>query len=204
MQSSHYSCGVEMMNKRTLFFKALASVLFLTSTGQAQEVSQQRIVSALGTLQDAAVIVDVELLRQEAIKSNGQSMEGLPDWSRIARLPQMVVEIDFANDSIAIEPKSYRTLGMIADALHHPNLWAYNFLVVGHTSSTGTEVHNLDLSQRRAEAIKEILSTTFAVDASRLYAVGVGEYFPIKGPRSEDAKNRRVQLYNLGVFTRSP
>lgn len=204
MQSGHYECGVEMMNKRTLFFTTVVSALVLGSAMHAQEVSQQRIVNALGTLQDASLIVDVELLRQEAIRSQGQSMEGLPDWSKIARLPQMVVEIDFANDSIAIEPKSYRTLGMIADALHHPNLWAYNFLVVGHTSSTGAEMHNLDLSQRRAEAIKEILSTTFAVEPARLYAVGVGEYFPIKGPRSEDAKNRRVQLYNLGVFTRSP
>lgn len=65
-------------------------------------------------------------------------------------------------------------------------------------------MHNLDLSQKRADAIKEILSTVFAIDADRLYAVGVGEYFPIKGSQSQDAQNRRVQLFNLGVFTRTP
>lgn len=192
------------MANRSLLSVGAALGILAASSAQAQQVSQDRIITALDTLQDAALIVDVEILRQEAMKSGGRSMDGLPDWSRIVRLPQMVVEIDFANDSVAIEPGSYRTLGLMADALHHPNLWSYKFLVVGHTDSTGDEIHNLDLSQRRADAIKEIMTTVFAVDPNRLYAVGVGEYFPIKGPRSEDARNRRVQLYNLGVFTRAP
>ncbi|MBB5576625.1 OmpA family protein [Rhizobium paranaense] len=167
----------------------------------AQDVSQQRIISGLGKLKAAAPVIDVELLRQEAISGTGKQMSALPNWSKIAKLPQMVVEINFENDSVAIEPKSYRTLGMLADALHHPNLWAYKFLVIGHASSTGDEKHNLDLSQQRAVAIKEALATTFAVDPQRLYAVGVGEAFPIEGSKTDAANNRRVQLVNLGVFT---
>jgi hypothetical protein len=50
-------------------------------------------------------------------------------------------------------------------------------------------------------AITEILSTTFAVAPERLYAIGVGEYFPIDGSKGDSASNRRVQLVNLGVFT---
>ncbi|MFS8055933.1 OmpA family protein [Rhizobium sp. BR 317] len=167
----------------------------------AQDVSQQRIISGLGKLKAAAPVIDVELLRLEAISGTGKQMSALPNWSKIAKLPQMVVEINFENDSVAIEPKSYRTLGMLADALHHPNLWAYKFLVIGHASSTGDEKHNLDLSQQRAVAIKEALATTFAVDPQRLYAVGVGEAFPIEGSKTDAANNRRVQLVNLGVFT---
>ena len=86
--------------------------------------------------------------RQEAINGGNKQMGELPNWKRLAKLPQMVVEINFENDSVAIQPASYRTLGMIADALHHPNMWAYNFLIVGHASSTGDEKHNLDLSER--------------------------------------------------------
>jgi outer membrane protein OmpA-like peptidoglycan-associated protein len=195
---------MRIMKIRYCLLGGLALTLLVPALAVAQEVSEQRIVSGLGKLQGAAPIVDVELLRQEAMKASGTPMSGLPNWSKVERLPQMVVEIDFANDSVAIEPESYRTLGMIADALHHPNLWAYKFLVVGHTSSTGSDQHNLELSQQRSDAIKEILSTTFAVDPGRLYAVGVGKYFPIEGTKSESADNRRVQLYNLGVFTRKP
>ena len=79
-------------------------------------------------------------------------MASLPNWGKIAKLPQMIVEIDFENDSVMIKPESYRTLGMIADALHHPNLWAYKFLIVGHASSTGSDKHNLELSEKRSAA----------------------------------------------------
>ncbi|WP_349962409.1 OmpA family protein [Rhizobium sp. ZPR3] len=192
------------MNIRANIMTVLALTLVVPAYASAQQVSEQRIVTGLDKLTNAAPIVDVELLRQEAMSASGKDMAGLPNWSKVVHLPQMVVEVDFQNDSVAIEPESYRTLGMIADALHHPNLWDYKFLVVGHTSSTGSDQHNLDLSQRRADAIKEILATTFAVAPNRLFSVGVGKYFPIAGSKSEAADNRRVQLFNLGVLTRKP
>lgn len=179
---------------------AMGLVLLPISTS-AQDVSQERITTSLGHLTKAAPAIDVELLRQEAIANPGQNIARLPNWSKVSRLPQMVVELNFANDSVAIEPESYRTIGLIADALHHPNLMKYKFLVVGHTSSTGDAKHNLQLSQARADAIKEALATTFAILPNRLYAVGVGEDYPIGGSDPTAADNRRVQLFNLGVFT---
>ncbi|WP_423228410.1 OmpA family protein [Rhizobium tumorigenes] len=194
------------MNKSTLSLLAAVAMAasIVPTAGSAQQVTEQRITSSLGKLTGAAPIVDVELLRQEAAGGAGKQMSGLPNWSKVAKLPQMVVEIDFVNDSVAIEPKSYRTLGLIADALHHPNLWAYKFLIVGHASATGGEKHNFDLSEKRADAIKEALATTFAVQPERLYSVGVGEYFPIDAAKAESADNRRVQLFNLGLFTQKP
>lgn len=185
-----------------LLLSIMALPMVVPGVASAQEVSQERIVKGLGKLTAAAPAIDVEILRQEAIDGGDKPMSALPNWGRIAKLPQMVVEINFENDSVAIQPRSYRTLGMIADALHHPNLWDYNFLVVGHASATGSDAHNLDLSGKRADAIKEVLATTFAVNPSRLYAVGVGEYLPIEGSKTEASVNRRVQLINLGVFKR--
>jgi outer membrane protein OmpA-like peptidoglycan-associated protein len=114
--------------------------------------------------------------------------------------PKIIVELNFVNDSVAMEPESYRTLGMIADALHHPNLMKYSFLVVGHTSSTGDAKHNLQLSEDRANAIKEALSTTFAIAPGRLFAVGAGQEYPLDAADPAAAANRRVQLFNLGVL----
>lgn len=181
---------------------ALSVGLILAAPLSAQEVSQERIVKGLGKVSAAAPAIDLVILRQEAIEGGNKPMSALPNWKRLAKLPQMVLEINFVNDSVAIQPKSYRTLGLLADALHHPNLWDYNFLIVGHASATGSEKHNLDLSEQRAAAIKEALSTTFAVDPRRLYAVGVGEYLPIEGTDAKASNNRRVQLINLGVFTK--
>lgn len=181
-------------------FALAVTAVLLPNLASGQEVSQERIVKGLGKLTAAAPAIDMEILQQEAIKGGGQPMSALPNWKGIAKLPQMVVEINFENDSVAIQPKSYRTLGLLADALHHPNLWDYKFLIVGHSSATGDAKHNLELSDQRAAAIKEALGTTFAVDPQRLYAVGVGEHLPIEGTDPDASKNRRVQLINLGVF----
>ncbi len=101
--------------------------------------------------------------------------------------------------SIAIEPASYRTIGLIADALHDPRLRHYKFLVVGHTNATGKAEHNLELSMKRADAIVVALTTTFSVPASHLIAIGVGQEMPLDATNPKAAANRRVQLINLGL-----
>ena len=156
----------------------------------AQQLDNSQIMSTLGQVKSAAPAVDVALLVEEANAN----------WGKLSELSQLIVEIDFENNSTAIEPKSYRTVGLIADALHHPDLFRYKFLIVGHSSATGTAKHNLELSQKRADAINEALSTTFAVSPDRLFSVGAGEEWPIDPGHPESADNRRVQLINLGLL----
>lgn len=176
-----------------------AGLLLAPSHAFSQELSGPQVVRTLDRLEGAAPAIDIAVLMEEAAASAGKGVAALPDWQKLSKLSQLIVEIDFENNSIAIEPKSYRTVGMIADALHHPNLRRYKFLVVGHTSSTGDAKHNLDLSQKRANAITEALSTTFAVAPDRLFAIGVGEEWPVDPANPQAADNRRVQLVNLGL-----
>lgn len=139
------------------------------------------------------------MLAQEAADNVGRGPAALPSWNQLASLAQLTVDINFENNSVAIEPDSYRALGLIADALHHPRLLGYKFLVVGHTSSTGDAKHNLKLSQERADAIMEALGTTFAIEPKRLFAAGVGQELPIDAANPKAAVNRRVQLVNIGL-----
>jgi outer membrane protein OmpA-like peptidoglycan-associated protein len=173
-------------------------LLLIAGNASAQQLNNQQIVHSLSQLSKAAPTIDPALLAQEANANVGNGVASQPNWSQLANLSQLLVEIDFENDSIAIEPKSYRTVGLIADALHHPNLMFYRFLVVGHTSSTGDAKHNLKLSQERADAITEALATTFAIPRNRLYSVGVGQEMPVDPANPKAADNRRVQLINLG------
>jgi outer membrane protein OmpA-like peptidoglycan-associated protein len=179
----------------------LATSVLLLAAGYAtaQQIDHKQLIGTLGRLEQAAPVVDVALLAEEVSANAGEGVANLPNWQNLSKLSQLIVEIDFENDSVAIEPKSYRTIGMIADALHHPNLSRYKFLVVGHTSSTGDAKHNIKLSQDRAEAITYALSTTFAVPSDRLYPIGVGKEWPIDAGHPAAADNRRVQLINLGL-----
>jgi outer membrane protein OmpA-like peptidoglycan-associated protein len=80
--------------------------------------------------------------------------------------------------------------------LHHPGLFRYKFLVVGHTSSTGTAKRNLELNQKRADAINEALSTTLAVSPDHPFSIGAAEGSPIDAGHAEAADNSRVRLIN--------
>ncbi|MCE7072618.1 OmpA family protein [Dyadobacter sp. CY327] len=71
--------------------------------------------------------------------------------------------------------------------------------IVGHTDSDGNDDANLDLSKRRAAAIKESLITVFKVDASRIETEGKGESQPADSNDTTIAKanNRRVEFVRL-------
>ena len=105
-----------------------------------------------------------------------------------------MAEIQFDEDAAVIRPDSYRTLGRIADTLYHPSLLGYKFLIVGHTVSTGRRENNLTLSQRRADAIREVLVNTFKISSKRLQAIGLGEEQLIDAAHPTAAINQRTQV----------
>jgi len=67
--------------------------------------------------------------------------------------------------------------------------------IVGHTDSTGTETHNMALSNNRAKSVCKYLFDR-NVEPSRANAVGAGERYPIASNQTEvgRALNRRVEL----------
>ncbi len=70
--------------------------------------------------------------------------------------------------------------------------------IEGHTDSSGSESFNLNLSQKRAEAVKALL-VEYGIDELRITAAGMGESVPIADNSSEagKAKNRRVDVIIL-------
>lgn len=70
-----------------------------------------------------------------------------------------------------------------------------NILIVGHTDNTGSDEHNMDLSIRRAEAVKSYIASA-GVNASRLTTQGKGESEPIADNNTPDGRsqNRRVEI----------
>ena len=69
-------------------------------------------------------------------------------------------------------------------------------LVVGHTDDAGTFEYNMDLSQSRALAVVEMLSTRYGISRERLTPVGVSFASPVSSNATEEGRalNRRVEL----------
>lgn len=190
---------------------ALAAVLAgpLTTAASAQtDLSNAQIIQGLSGVTNNDPSVTAEALRKMAQDAVAQNAPLPLDKSAIARqldkLAQITVQIQFALNSSIIRPESYGTLGSIADALHHPILWNYRFIVVGNTDATGTRAYNLKLSQERADAIVQALVTVFRVSPTRLEAVGLGqEALQVPG-KPDDPINRRVQIFNIGTVKPMP
>jgi len=102
------------------------------------------------------------------------------------------IYFDFASDKI--KPESEPVLREIADALSHNPTWKLR--VEGHTDNIGGDEYNMDLSQRRAEAVKSALVARYHITADRLTPKGFGATRP-KEPNDTlagRARNRRVEL----------
>jgi outer membrane protein OmpA-like peptidoglycan-associated protein len=125
-------------------------------------------------------------------------MNRAPLTDDLERQAQFTIAIQFDFNSARIRPDSFRAVGLMADAIYHPYLQGYRFLIVGHTDGKGSREYNLKLSQQRAEAIRAALINPFGIPASRIEAVGLGEEQLLKRGNPEAAENRRVQLINIG------
>lgn len=101
--------------------------------------------------------------------------------------------INFDFDSATIRPESEGLLDDLSTGLKASTTPA--IVVIGHTSSEGSDAYNEQLSQRRAEAVAAAM-TARGIDAGRVSAEGRGEQQPIADNSTEAGRslNRRVEI----------
>jgi outer membrane protein OmpA-like peptidoglycan-associated protein len=106
-------------------------------------------------------------------------------------------QVQFALDSAVILPESNGLMTEIADTLIK-NARISRIEVQGHTDNTGTPEHNMVLSEQRANAVRDWL-TSHGVAPDRLVARGYGQDKPLvpNVTPAMKAKNRRVQFIIL-------
>jgi OOP family OmpA-OmpF porin len=144
---------------------------------------------------DLVADLDDECVFLPENKNGHEDDDGCPE-----RLPPKLVkfdgvmkgiEFDFNKDTI--RPESEPLLDEAANVLaEFPGV---KIAIVGHTDNVGTEDFNLDLSRRRAEAVKAYLVKK-GVDADRITTDGKGPNAPIADNATEEgrAQNRRIEF----------
>lgn len=106
------------------------------------------------------------------------------------------VQFEFGSDRLTEEAKF--VLSELGLAITSQDLSEYSFLIAGHTDAVGSEEYNLLLSERRARAVREYLTSTINVSAERLQDVGWGEARPLDSVNPDGDVNRRVEITNIG------
>ena len=103
----------------------------------------------------------------------------------------------FDVNSDRVKPESYGALKEISNVLtESPDI---KVQIVGHTDSDGDAAQNLDLSKRRAAAVRTVLMTQFGIDGARLTTDGKGETQLIDKNETATGKanNRRVEFIKM-------
>ena len=192
---------------RLLLGVSVLSVLSIAAAGAQTAISTADIIEKLAVEGEADI--DIAALRQQAAdrikaRADAQPQKRPPIAPQLMKLPQVRFDIVFDQDSSLIRPASYQTIGSIADALTDPKTRPYRYLIVDHVESAGRRDHNLILSQRRAESIRDVLVNTFKVSPKRLLALGLGEEQLQDVNRPPSPANARVQLILIGKFETEP
>jgi OOP family OmpA-OmpF porin len=106
-------------------------------------------------------------------------------------------QVQFVAGSAEIDPASTALLSEVADVLLR-NADIARVEVQGHTDNSGTEAANNELSERRAQAVRDWLVKA-GVESARLTAAGYGSSRPLAPniTAQNRAKNRRVELVIL-------
>lgn len=193
-------------SRRGMALLTCALIAFAASPAFAQTaLTTDKMISQLAGL-ETPVEIDVVALRQQAAerikakaKTDAAPVKRPPITDQFSKLPQFLADIKFDPDTSIIRPESYRLLGQIADALYDPTLVPYRFLIVGHTELTGRRENNLILSQRRADAIRDVLVNTFKISAKRFYTLGLGEEQMRDLSRPSSPTNQQVQVVTVGL-----
>jgi len=116
--------------------------------------------------------------------------DGCPAVAEVVRV-ELDVKFDF--DKSIVKEESYGDIKNLADFMkQYPQTGT---VVEGHTDSVGTDAYNQGLSERRANAVKDVLVNQYGVEDSRVKTVGHGEGRPVADNASDAGRavNRRVE-----------
>ncbi|MFV0476423.1 MAG: OmpA family protein [Parahaliea sp.] len=106
----------------------------------------------------------------------------------VERVASIKMKVNFGFDSAKVEERSFNDISELAEFLKR--FKDVDVQLEGHTDSVGPDAYNQKLSQRRAQAVKDVLVNQYGITASRINPVGYGESQPVA---SNDTKEGRAQ-----------
>lgn len=191
---------------------ALSEQARLAATGKSAEQESQRRASEIELSRTRAALAASEQsgmstsaqLATERVAREAAEQKSAESLSAISKLTASRADergdiftisgaLIFRSNEAVLMPGAETQLDRLVEAL--ASTPDRNVLVEGYTDSQGSAEHNLDLSQRRADAVRNYLMRR-GYAAHRVQAHGIGEASPIADNATSEgrANNRRVEI----------
>ncbi|EKE69938.1 OmpA family protein [Gallaecimonas xiamenensis] len=174
------------------YLLSLASVLALAGCGIHDTVDYDQSTAQVNDLNDPDSDGVINARDKCADTLLGSLIDNYGCGDNADKVQRFDLKVLFANDSDYIDPRYYGEIGKVADFMtRYPEA---KLTLEGHCSKVGGEQYNLDLSQRRVNAVAKVLEREFKVAPTRVTAVGYGFSRPLDSAMTEEAhrRNRRV------------
>jgi OOP family OmpA-OmpF porin len=142
---------------------------------------------------DLRNITGEKVIEHEDFKLNPMQIEPIQVATVQENVTIVLNNVFFDIDQAVVKAESFPELNRIATLMKEKS--GMQIEIAGHTDNTGTEQHNLGLSERRAKAVVKYLAG-LGVDGSRITTSFFGETKPIDTNDNRDGrrKNRRVEF----------
>lgn len=159
----------------------------LASASERLSGTQQQLANEK-TMRESA-----EKRAKEAIDKLAASAAGSVKQESRGTVITLPGNVLFASAKTTLLPGAQARLNAVAEALKDQA--DHDILVEGHTDAQGSDASNLELSQGRAQAVRDYLAA-HGVPANRVRAQGLGESRPVADNNTADgrAMNRRVEI----------
>lgn len=164
-----------------------------------KEAPSGDVFAFLDVMQDESNKRTLVFLQVVEVKAMQTGQVSLPDATAMQKAltesgKVAVYGVYFDTDRADVKAESKAALDEMGKLLQaNPTLKVY---VVGHTDNQGSLARNMDLSQKRADAVVKALTESYRIPAIRLSARGVASLAPVASNDAEEgrANNRRVEL----------
>jgi outer membrane protein OmpA-like peptidoglycan-associated protein len=160
----------------------------------ARESEAQQARSAARDAQAAAQSAQAQIAQAQAEKERlAAELENLQASQTSRGIVLTLDDVLFDTGRSELKPGAQRSIEQIAAFLgEHPER---SVQIEGFTDSQGSNDYNLELSQRRADAVAMAIIQR-GVDAQRVRAMGYGEEFPVASNANAGSRqlNRRVEV----------
>jgi outer membrane protein OmpA-like peptidoglycan-associated protein len=166
---------------------------------QARLDSDKRAADATAAATAAEKLSVEQQGRRDAEKQLADAQAALAKVAVVKEEPRGLVitlsgSVVFASNKATLLPEAQSRLSQVAETLMSTNK-NRKLVVEGHTDSQGSAAFNMELSQRRAEAVRSYLISR-GYPAELIEARGIGKVRPIADNASSEgrANNRRVEI----------
>ncbi len=165
-----------------------------------QQAEQERLAGQIAETQAVASAAAESAAKANEAAAKAQNtadyannrINGLDDFD-----PIKTVTVTFVTGSAKLGPKAQATIDEAAAWVKTQNTKGWVMAVIGYADSTGNSQRNIDLSERRANAVIYYIVSKYKMPLSRLVQpFGYGQLEPVAENKTKEgrAKNRRVEI----------